>query len=68
MYPVNVLREELLQTINTPLFFAVDGDFVPSLGLYSSIVKQQEMYLKLSDYAVFVVPAFKSPNQKGNER
>jgi len=60
MYPINALRNIALEQAQTDLVFLLDVDFVPSEGLYETLLSafRELHHACLRHKAVLVVPAF----------
>ena len=57
-YPVNYLRNVALKGVRTPYILIIDGDFLPSYGLYPYLRKAAE--LLMTTKRALVVPAFEA--------
>lgn len=59
-YPVNLMRNRVIQSITTELMFLVDIDFIPSAGLYPWIVEHAATLYERSttDKLAYVIPIF----------
>jgi hypothetical protein len=57
-YPINILRNAALRLVETEYVFMVDGDFVPSLGLYEYLLRQSERLFYMGNYTALVIPCF----------
>jgi glycosyltransferase-like protein LARGE len=66
-YPVNTLRNRALSAAHTELVYMVDGDFIPSEGLYGWIMDNYDEILRASNQpdrpAAYVVPIFMQTNR-----
>ena len=59
LYPVNWLRNLALQRATSKYIFVTDGDFVPSLHLYTTLLKHlRRLEQQGKENTVVVVPAF----------
>ncbi|XP_037086454.1 LARGE xylosyl- and glucuronyltransferase 1-like [Pollicipes pollicipes] len=60
-YPVNYLRNVALREVNTPYVFLADIDFLPMMGLYSSLMRAAgDLFSDMNTPKALVVPAFET--------
>ena len=57
-YPVNHLRNLALNTVSTRYVFLIDGDFLPSFGLFEHLKKANKALLTGYKKRALVIPAF----------
>lgn len=57
-YPVNLLRNAAFTMVATEFFIFLDGDFVPSVGLYSYLMNAYNSVLLQNTRSCMVVPIF----------
>jgi Glycosyl-transferase for dystroglycan len=56
-YPVNLMRNVVLEAIQTTLVLLLDGDFIPSAGLFTKLSSSYDQYeLESRSKALVVVP------------
>jgi hypothetical protein len=60
LYPINALRNLALSQANSPLVFSLDIDFLPSAGLYSSIIHPYNIAHISSEKppSIMIIPSF----------
>jgi hypothetical protein len=65
-YPINLLRNLGIQSVNTTHYIVLDVDLWPSASLHAAIMGVPNLLLR-SKYAALVVPAFQlNEDQRGN--